>query len=140
MKSIFLSIIATLAIVLAASAQCNDKNIRTATKQGLESYIFENASAKNYNSFPEPRKTIDVVVSLFNDENYRIVNLCSGFDQNVEFTVFDINQKALFTGKGSDKFYDFRPRAAGDYTIRFNFKEVANPNACVAYAVGFKLD
>jgi len=140
MKSLILSFLLIAGFTVSTSmAQCSDKEVRKNTKSGLESYVFETASAKSYNTFSEPRNIVDAAITVFADEDYRFINLCNGFDQAVEWQVIDANGKAIFTGKGEQKFFDYKPRVGGDFILRFKFKEISNPNACVAYAVGYKL-
>lgn len=122
-----------------AQAQCSDKEVRKNTRSGLESYVFETASSKSFNTFNEPRQTIDAKFTVFSNEEYRVLNLCNGFGQAVEFMIFDTKGKQIFSGKGDQKIFDFTPAQTGDYTIRFKFAEQSNPNACVAFAVGYKL-
>jgi hypothetical protein len=143
MKSLLFRIALSCALVILglsqSFAQCSDKDIRRNTRSGLESYVFETATSKAYNTFSEPRNTIDAAFTVFSGEEYRILNLCAGFGQDVEFAVFDTKKKQIFAGKGDQKIFDFTPSETGDYTVRFKFKEVANPNACVSFAVGYKL-
>jgi len=140
MKSIIFCVLLLAGFSInTASAQCSDKDVRKSTKSGLDSYVFETASAKNFNDFSEPRNIVDAAITVFADEEYRFINLCAGFGQAVEWQVIDASQKVIFTGKGEQKFFDYKPRVGGDFILRFKFKEVANPNACIAYAVGYKL-
>ena len=123
-----------------SKAQCSDKNIRKQCKAGLEAYIFETASSKPFNMFAEPRKRIDAAFSVYAQENYRILNLCEGFGAGVEFSVYDSQNNRLFTNNkdNAQNKFDFTAEKSGDYIIRFQFSEPANPSACVAFAVGYK--
>ncbi|SFC32752.1 hypothetical protein SAMN05421780_104271 [Flexibacter flexilis DSM 6793] len=121
-------------------AQCDDKSIRKHCKTSLGHYIFETADYKPYSTFAK-KDYLEAEFSAYEGENYRIVNLCSGFAEDVEFTIIAPDKTELFTNaKGkSVKHFDFSASQTGDYTIRFKFSSSAKTQAsCVAYAVGYK--
>lgn len=144
MKAIYyLSLVFALVIgySFTANAQCDDKETRKKVKAGLQEYVFETASSKQFNAFREPRKVIDATFSVYSDEQYRIINLCSGFNQKVVFSIYDSKKKLIYTNDKdpSEKSFDFKALETGDYTIRFNFSEESTPTGCVSFAVGYKL-
>lgn len=126
-------------LVAETVAQCSDKVIRKIIKDGLEQYVFETASSKPFNSFGEPRKSIDAGFTVYAKENYRVLNLCQGFNQPVEFIILDADKKEIFRSQDmAQNKYDFTAEKGGEYTIRFKFQEQNNPDACVAFAIGYK--
>lgn len=135
--------LAFLLLVLAgnaATAQCDEKSVRKSCKSSLGSYIFETADYKPYSSF-STKDMVETEFSAYEGENYRVVNLCVGFAEDVEFTVLAPDKTELFTNtKGKHvKHFDFSATQTGDYTIRFKFPSSAKTQAsCVAYAVGYK--
>ncbi len=143
MKKTYLIIIAFLAgFAQTASAQCSDKTIKRLCKEGLGSYIFESAAFKPLSAFGAKKNLVEAAFSVYSQENYRVINLCQGFSDNLEFAVYDTDHNLLFSNKTdkSVKFYDFVAQKSGDFTIEFKVPpaDAKAGNSCVAFAIGYK--
>lgn len=138
--SIFL--LAVLGITRVAMAQCNDKTIKKLTKEGLGTYIFESAAFKPLSAFGSKKPTVEAAFSVYSQESYRVLNLCQGFSDVVEFSVYDTDHNLLFSNKAdlSQKFYDFVAQKSGDFTIEFKVPpaDMKKNSGCVAFAIGYK--
>jgi hypothetical protein len=138
----FLFIITLLSAGTTAMAQCSDKTIKKATKDGLGSYIFESAAFKPLSSFSSSRGKVEAAFSVYSQETYRVLNLCQGFSEVPEFAIYDTDKTLLFSSakdKGKQN-YDFVAAKSGDYTIQFSIPtaDSKNGSACVAFAIGYK--
>jgi hypothetical protein len=143
MKKTFILLVAILgSLVQTASAQCSDKTIKKLCKEGLGSYIFESAAFKPLSAFGAKKNLVEAAFSVYSQENYRVLNLCQGFSDNVEFAVYDTEHNLLFSNKSdkSAKFYDFVAQKSGDFTIEFKVPpaDAKAGNSCVAFAIGYK--
>lgn len=138
-----------LSVALAAfatttvSAQCADKAIKKATKDGLGTYIFESAAFKPLSAFNSTKGEVEAAFSVYSQESYRVLNLCQGFSEMPEFSVRDSERNVLYSSsKDKDRkgAYDFVAQKSGDYTIVFKVANAdqKNGNACVAFAIGYK--
>ena len=126
----------------AAQAQCSDKTIKKATKEGLGTYIFESAAFKPLSSFASSKGMVEAAFSVYSQESYRVINLCQSFSESPEFAIYDSEKNLLFSSskeKGKTN-YDFVAQKSGDYTIQFKIPsaDTKNGNACVAFAIGYK--
>jgi hypothetical protein len=125
-----------------AFSQCSDRSIKKMTKEGLNTFIFESAAFKPLSAFGNKKSTIEAAFSVYSQENYRVLNLCDGFSDLVEFSIYDTDRNLLFTNKSekSVRHYDFVAQKSGDYTIEFRIptSDVKNPKPCVAFAIGYK--
>ena len=143
MKKLFL-LIAFSVIALGQNAypQCTERTIKKLTKEGLNTFIFESAAFKPLSAFGNKKSTIEAAFSVYSQENYRVLNLCDGFSDLVEFNVYDTDRNLLYSNKQekSMKHFDFIAKKSGDYTIEFRIPtaDVRNPNPCVAFAIGYK--
>jgi hypothetical protein len=143
MKKIF--IIFTIALASAfqyAQAQCSDKTIKKLCKDGLGTYIFESAAFKPLTAFGAKKNVVEAAFSVYSQESYRVLNLCQGFSDVVEFAIYDTEHNMLFSNKSdkSVKFYDFVAQKSGDFTIRFTIpsSDLKSTTSCVAFAIGYK--
>ena len=126
-----------------ASAQCSDKAIKKATKDGLGTYIFESAAFKPLSAFNSSKGTVEAAFSVYSQESYRVLNLCQGFSETPEFMVYDSEKNLLYSSsKDKDRkgAYDFVAQKSGDYTIQFKVAgaDQKSGSACVAFAIGYK--
>lgn len=141
-KLFFIFAIAFTALGMDAYAQCSDRSIKKLTKEGLNTYIFESAAFKPLSAFGNKKSSIEAAFSVYSQENYRVLNLCDGFSDLVEFNVYDTDRNLLFSNKSekSTRHYDFVAQKSGDYTIEFRIPsaDVKNPKPCVAFAIGYK--
>lgn len=143
MKKIFLILtIAVLGGVNSLYAQCSDKAIKKLTKEGLGTYIFESAAFKPLTAFGSKKNVVEAAFSVYSQESYRVLNLCQGFSDVVEFGVYDTEHNLLFSNKSdkSVKFYDFVAQKSGDFTIEFKIPsaDMKSTSCCVAFAIGYK--
>jgi hypothetical protein len=143
MKKIFLTLsIAIVSIGQSAFAQCSDKTIKKLTKEGLGTYIFESAAFKPLSAFGAKKNVVEAAFSVYSQESYRVLNLCQGFSDVVEFAVYDTEHNLLFSNKTdkSVKFYDFVAQKSGDFTIEFKIPsaDIKSTSSCVAFAIGYK--
>lgn len=143
MKKIFLFVgIALVSILQTASAQCSDKAIKKLTKEGLGTYIFESAAFKPLSAFGAKKNVVEAAFSVYSQESYRVLNLCQGFSDVVEFAIYDTEHNLLFSNKSdkSVKFYDFVAQKSGDFTIEFKIPpaDLKSTSCCVAFAIGYK--
>lgn len=141
-KILFAVAFAVLALGQDAFAQCNDRSIKKLTKEGLGTFIFESAAFKPLSAFGNKKSTIEAAFSVYSQEHYRVLNLCQGFSDLVEFNVYDTDRNLLFTNKTekSVTHFDFIAQKSGDYTIEFRIPsvDIKNPSPCVAFAIGYK--
>lgn len=125
-----------------AFAQCSDRSIKKLTREGLGTFIFESAAFKPLSAFGNKKSTIEAAFSVYSQESYRVLNLCQGFSDQVEFNIYDTDRNLLFSNKSEKTtvHYDFIAQKSGDYTIEFRIPsaDVRNPNPCVAFAIGYK--
>lgn len=125
-----------------AMAQCNDKTIKKATKEGLGTYIFESAAFKPLSAFGMNKTTVEAAFSVYSQESYRVLNLCQGFSDLPEFAIYDSEKNLLFSSskEKTKTNYDFVAQKSGDYTIQFKVPstDAKNGSACVAFAIGYK--
>jgi hypothetical protein len=146
MKKVYINSIIIAAFVAlsaaTASAQCSDKIVKKGTKEGLGTYIFESAAFKPLTAFGSNKNVVEAAFSVYSQESYRVLNLCQGFGENPEFSIYDSDRNLLFSsakeaGKAN---YDFVAQKSGDYTIQFKIAgaDQKNSNACVAFAIGYK--
>ena len=143
MKKLFIVLFAALAgFSQTATAQCSDKTIKKLCREGLGSYIFESAAFKQLSAFGAKKNMVEAAFSVYSQENYRVLNLCQGFSDNVEFAIYDTEHNLLFSNKSDKaaKFYDFVAQKSGDFTIEFRIPsaDAKNGNNCVAFAIGYK--
>jgi hypothetical protein len=131
-----------LVAMQTAQAQCSDKTIKKATKEGLGTYIFESAAFKPLSSFGSSKEKVEAAFSVYSQESYRVLNLCQGFGAVPEFSIYDSDKNLLFSSakEGGKNAYDFVAQKSGDYTIQFKVSaadQKAN-NSCIAFAIGYK--
>jgi hypothetical protein len=140
-------ILFTIAFVVAAFSQnaysqCSDRSIKKLTKEGLGTFIFESAAFKPLSAFGNKKSTIEAAFSVYSQEHYRVLNLCQGFSDLVEFNVYDTDRNLLFSNKSekSVTHFDFIAQKSGDYTVEFRVPsvDIKNPSPCVAFAIGYK--
>ena len=141
--ALILSVALAAFAVTNVTAQCSDKAIKKATKDGLGTYIFESAAFKPLSAFNSSKGSVEAAFSVYSQESYRVLNLCQGFSETPEFSVFDSEKNLLFSSaKDKDRkgTYDFVAQKSGDYTIQFKVvgADQKNGNACVAFAIGYK--
>jgi hypothetical protein len=133
---------AVAALSQNAYSQCSDRSIKKLTKEGLGTFIFESAAFKPLSAFGNKRATIEAAFSVYSQEHYRVLNLCQGFSDQVEFNVYDTDRNLLFSNKTekSAVHFDFIAQKSGDYTIEFRIPsvDIKNPSPCVAFAIGYK--
>ena len=126
----------------SAFGQCSDKTIKRLCKEGLGTYIFESAAFKPLTSFGAKKNLVEAAFSVYSQESYRVLNLCQGFSDVVEFAIYDTDHNLLFANKNdkSIKFYDFVAQKSGDFTIEFKIPsaDLKSTNTCVAFAIGYK--
>jgi hypothetical protein len=143
MKKLLLTIaFAIAALSQTAYSQCSDRSIKKLTKEGLGTFIFESAAFKPLSAFGNKKSLIEAAFSVYSQEHYRVLSLCQGFSDVVEFNIYDTDRNLIFSNK-SDKsvtHYDFIAQKSGDFTIEFRVpsQDVKNPNPCVAFAIGYK--
>jgi hypothetical protein len=141
-KVLFFLSAVILSVSQTASAQCSDKTIKKLCKEGLGTYIFESAAFKPLSAFGAKKNAVEAAFSVYSQESYRVLNLCQGFSDNVEFAIYDTEHNLLFSNKSdkSVKFYDFVAQKSGDFTIEFKIPaaDMKNGNTCVAFAIGYK--
>lgn len=143
MKKILL--ILTMTVLAGANtlfAQCSDKVIKKLCKEGLGTYIFESAAFKPLTAFGAKKNVVEAAFSVYSQESYRVLNLCQGFSDVVEFAIYDTDHNLLFSNKSdkSVKFYDFVAQKSGDFTIEFKIPpaDMKSTSCCVAFAIGYK--
>jgi hypothetical protein len=141
-KILFILGAVLISLSQTASAQCSDKTIKKLCKEGLGSYIFESAAFKPLSAFGAKKNVVEAAFSVYSQESYRVLNLCQGFSDNVEFSIYDTEHNLLFSNKSDKnvKFYDFVAQKSGDFTIEFRIPpaDMKNGNTCVAFAIGYK--
>ena len=143
MKKIFLICsIALASIVQIAQAQCSDKTIKRLCKDGLGTYIFESAAFKPLTAFGAKKNVVEAAFSVYSQESYRVLNLCQGFSDVIEFSIYDTEHNLLFSNKTDKtvKSYDFVAQKSGDFTIEFRIPpaDMKSTSCCVAFAFGYK--
>lgn len=146
MKKVYINFFLFAAIVAltgaSAMAQCSDKIVKKGTKEGLGTYIFESAAFKPLSAFGSNKNTVEAAFSVYSQESYRVLNLCQGFAEATEFSVYDSDRNLLFSSakEAGKNNYDFVAQKSGDYTIQFKIAgaDQKNSNACVAFAIGYK--
>lgn len=143
MKKIFLFLsLVFLTTVGESMAQCSDKAIKKLTKEGLGTYIFESAAFKPLTAFGAKKNVVEAAFSVYSQESYRVLNLCQGFSDLVEFAIYDTEHNLLFSNKSDKnvKFYDFVAQKSGDFTIEFKIPpaDLKSTSCCVAFAIGYK--
>lgn len=138
---IFLSLV-FFTTVGETMAQCSDKAIKKLTKEGLGTYIFESAAFKPLTAFGAKKNVVEAAFSVYSQESYRVLNLCQGFSDLVEFAIYDTEHNLLFSNKSDKnvKFYDFVAQKSGDFTIEFKIPpaDLKSTSCCVAFAIGYK--
>lgn len=145
-KKIGLIIAAIISIVLlmtqSSFAQCDSKTIRKNVNSSLDEYIYESFAYKSYNEF-ENKDAVRATFSVFKNEQYRLVDVCEGFDGRVIINLYDSKDKLFVSNvyMGESKVFDFTAKYSGDYMIEYIFdkKDINNPkNKCVAFGLGYK--
>jgi hypothetical protein len=141
-KIFFILTIAIASLAQTAFAQCSDKTIKKLCREGLGTYIFESAAFKPLSAFGAKKNVVEAAFSVYSQESYRVLNLCQGFSDVVEFSIYDTEHNLLFSNKSdkSVKFYDFVAQKSGDFTIEFRVPQadMKSGNCCVAFAIGYK--
>jgi len=123
-------------------AQCDTKTIRKSVNFYLDEYIYESLAFKSYNEF-ENKEVIKANFSLFKNEQYRLVDVSSGFEERVIINLYD-SKNRLFVSNvymGDGKVFDFTAKYSGEYMVEYIFdkKDIKNPNnKCVAFGLGYK--
>ena len=143
MKKIFFILsICVASFANQAQAQCSDKTIKRLCKDGLGTYIFESAAFKPLTAFGAKKAVVEAAFSVYSQESYRVLNLCQGFSDVVEFAIYDTDHNMLFSNKSdkSVKFYDFVAQKSGDFSIEFRIPsaDMKSTSCCVAFAIGYK--
>ena len=140
---IIAAIISMLILMTQSSfAQCDTKTIRKNVNFSLDEYIYESLAYKSYNEF-EKKDAVQATFSVFKNEQYRLVDVSSGFEGRVIINLYDSKNK-LFASNvymGDGKVFDFTANYSSDYTIEYIFdkKDIKNPNnKCVAFGLGYK--
>jgi hypothetical protein len=123
-------------------AQCDTKTIRKSVNFSLDEYIYESLAFKSYNEF-EKKDAVQATFSVFKNEQYRIVDVCEGFEGRVIINLYDSKNRLFISNvyMGDAKVFDFTAKYSGDYTIEYIFdkKDIKNPNnKCVAFGLGYK--
>jgi hypothetical protein len=140
-KIFFILAIAIASLGQTVSAQCSDKVIKKLCKEGLGSYIFESAAFKPLSAFSAKKNVVEAAFSVYSQESYRVLNLCQGFSDVVEFSIYDTDHNLLFSNKSdkSVRFYDFVAQKSGDFTIEFKIPgaDLKSTSSCVAFAIGY---
>ncbi len=145
-KKIGLIIAAIISIVLlmtqSSFAQCDSKTIRKNVNSSLDEYIYESFAYKSYNEF-ENKDAVRATFSVFKNEQYRLVDVCQGFEGRVIINLYDSKHKLFVSNvyMGESKVFDFTAKYSGDYMIEYIFdkKDINNPkNKCVAFGLGYK--
>jgi len=141
-KIFFILTIAIASFSQSAFAQCSDKTIKKLCKEGLGTYIFESAAFKPLTAFGAKKNLVEAAFSVYSQESYRVLNLCQGFSDVVEFSIYDTEHNLLFSNKSdkSVKFYDFVAQKSGDFTIEFRIPpaDMKSTSCCVAFSIGYK--
>jgi hypothetical protein len=140
---IIAAIISMMILMTQSSfAQCDTKTIRKNVNFSLDEYIYESLAYKSYNEF-ERKDAVQATFSVFKNEEYRLVDVSSGFEGRVIINLYDSKNK-LFASNvymGDGKVFDFTANYSSDYTIEYIFdkKDIKNPNnKCVAFGLGYK--
>lgn len=141
-KILFILSICVASLAQQAQAQCSDKTIKRLCKEGLGTYIFESAAFKPLTAFGAKKNVVEAAFSVYSQESYRVLNLCQGFSDVVEFAIYDTDHNLLFSNKSdkSVKFYDFVAQKSGDFSIEFKIPaaDLKSTSCCVAFAIGYK--
>lgn len=140
-------IIATLISIMMlvtenSFAQCNTKTIRKNVNLSLDEYIYESLAYKSYDEF-ENKEVVRATFDLFKNEQYRLIDVSSGFEGRVIINIYDSKGKLFVSNvyMGDGKVFDFTAKYSGEYMIEyiFNKKDIENPNnKCVAFGLGYK--
>ena len=140
---IIAAIISMIILMTQSSfAQCDSKTIRKNVNFSLDEYIYESLAYKSYNEF-ERKDVVQATFSVFKNEEYRLVDVSSGFEGRVIINLYDSKNK-LFASNvymGDGKVFDFTAKYSSNYTIEYIFdkRDIKNPNnKCVAFGLGYK--
>ena len=121
---------------------CSVKQLKNEAKIELDEYVFESLAYKPYKDFVD-KKVIVAEFSLFNNEEYRIINLSQGFIKPLIINVYDKKHKLIqsnINNPSIDRF-DFKAQHSGDYQIEFiaSTEDINNVNKkCIAFSLGYK--
>jgi hypothetical protein len=142
MKTFLLSVFLVFLGVSSLKAQCLDKSLRVEAKEYLGEYVFESAASKPLYEFKN-KKTIEAVFPLYAQEKYRVINLCSGFLEEPNFEIYDIDSNLIYASiydEDYEGYFDFIAPKSGYFTIRFiiSKKDIIRDMGCVCFAIGYK--
>ena len=121
---------------------CNIKQLKNEAKIELDEYVFESMAYKPLNDFVD-KKLIVAEFSLFNNEDYRILNISQGFNYPLTINIYDKKHKLIQTNLNNPSIdtFDFKATSSGDYQIEFipSPEDIKNVNKkCIAFSLGYK--
>lgn len=125
---------------IALYAQCDEKLQKQTLKDVQAGYQLEIQSNRPYTSFADGTRTITATFVAYAMDKYRVMNLCNGFSEPVEFVVKDVDDEVLYSSveQPQNRTFDFTATKNGIYKVVFKVARLHNPQGCIAYAVGYK--
>lgn len=120
---------------------CNVKTLKNEAKIELDEYTFESMAYKPYKDFID-KKLIVAEFSVFNNEEYRVINISEGFIKPLTINLYDKKHKLIDSNINNQKqIFDFKATNSGNYTIEFvpSNEDTKNINKkCIAFSIGYK--
>lgn len=134
----------TFIIFLGSSyAQCDEATAKKNAKKFLNPYQLEALVTRPLKEVPGDKSKIQAEFFVYEKEDYKFVNLSTGFSQPVHFEIYDQARKLIYSSEESASdaaSFSFIASASGNYTIEFKVaQQDLNSNGCITFAIGYAL-
>jgi hypothetical protein len=135
----------TFIIFLGSSyAQCDEAAAKKNAKKFLNPYQLESLVTRPLKEVPGDKSKIQAEFFVYEKEDYKFVNLSTGFSQTVHFEIYDQARKLIYSSEksagGDASSFSFIASTSGSYTIEFKVaQQDLNSNGCITFAIGYAL-
>ena len=134
--------VAFVFIFTSVYAQCDEGAVKRNAKKSLNPYQLEALITRPLQEFPGDKGTIEAEFFAYEQEDYKFVNLSTGFSDDVHFDIYDPAKKLVYSStKGSDnEAYSFIANTSGSYLIKFIVADSdKEADGCISFAIGYAL-
>jgi len=136
MKSLYSFIVIFIFTTLSASAQEN--SLMKECSQFLQSPFV--SDGQEYKAHLESGESAEFHTTFFSGNHYRIAGVCDQDDSQLIFTVYDQENRLLFTNKkyGTTPYWDFEFESTLNCTIKAQYISKKKKPASILLLIGFK--
>lgn len=136
MKTIYLFIVIFISITLTGSAQEN--SLMKECSQYLKLPFV--SDGQEYKAQLESGESAEFHTTFYSGNHYRIAGVCDQDDSQLIFSVFDLENRLLFTNKkyGTTPYWDFEFESTLNCTIKAQYISKKKKPASILLLIGFK--